>query len=154
MRPRKWYRWSYLQNRNRDTDVENKCMDIERGRGGGVNWKTGMPPGSSIHGIFQARVLEWGAIAFFSFSLLVYNLWFLWRLSEMASYSWSRQLILDKSLWWLNSWEKKQDWVTQFDYNHWITIVGLLHSLQAEKKFIRSGKSICFPKKCHPWSLK
>ena len=24
----------------------------------------GSPPGSSIHGIFQARVLEWGAIAF------------------------------------------------------------------------------------------
>ena len=23
------------------------------------------PPGSSIHGIFQARILEWGAIAFF-----------------------------------------------------------------------------------------
>jgi len=22
------------------------------------------PPGSSMHGIFQARVLEWGAIAF------------------------------------------------------------------------------------------
>ena len=22
------------------------------------------PPGSSIHGVFQARVLEWGAIAF------------------------------------------------------------------------------------------
>ena len=28
-------------------------------------------PGSSIHGIFQARVLEWGAIAFFT-SFLVY----------------------------------------------------------------------------------
>ena len=28
------------------------------------------PPGSSVHGIFQARVLEWGAIAF-SVSLLV-----------------------------------------------------------------------------------
>jgi len=25
-------------------------------------------PGSSIHGIFQARVLEWGAIAFSAFS--------------------------------------------------------------------------------------
>ena len=25
------------------------------------------PPGSSIHGIFQARVVEWGAIAFFSY---------------------------------------------------------------------------------------
>ena len=23
------------------------------------------PPGSSIHGIFQARILEWGAIAFY-----------------------------------------------------------------------------------------
>ena len=26
-------------------------------------------PGSSIHGIFQARVLEWGAIAFFDITL-------------------------------------------------------------------------------------
>ena len=32
------------------------------------------PPGSSIHGIFQARVLEWGAIAFSDYSLL--NHWF------------------------------------------------------------------------------
>ena len=28
-------------------------------------------PGSSIHGIFQARVLEWGAIAFSRLPLLV-----------------------------------------------------------------------------------
>ena len=27
-------------------------------------------PSSSIHGIFQARVLEWGAIAFFSANVL------------------------------------------------------------------------------------
>ena len=26
-------------------------------------------PGSSVHGIFQARVLEWGAIAFSTISL-------------------------------------------------------------------------------------
>ena len=26
------------------------------------------PPGSSVHGIFQARVLEWGAIAFSQYS--------------------------------------------------------------------------------------
>ena len=26
------------------------------------------PPGSSVHGIFQARVLEWGAIAFSVFT--------------------------------------------------------------------------------------
>ena len=29
------------------------------------------PPGSSVHGIFQARVLEWGAIAFSIWSLEV-----------------------------------------------------------------------------------
>ena len=28
----------------------------------------GSPPGSSVHGIFQARVLEWGAIDFSGFS--------------------------------------------------------------------------------------
>ena len=29
------------------------------------------PPGSSVHGIFQARVLEWGAIAFSQSSLIM-----------------------------------------------------------------------------------
>ena len=29
------------------------------------------PPGSSIHGIFQARVLEWGAIAFSNYTVLL-----------------------------------------------------------------------------------
>ena len=33
----KWYRRSYLQNRNRDTDTENKCR-APRGKGDGVNW--------------------------------------------------------------------------------------------------------------------
>ena len=28
-----WYRQSYLQNRNRDTDVDNKCMDTKGERG-------------------------------------------------------------------------------------------------------------------------
>ena len=34
----KWYRWSYLQSRNRDTAIENKCMDKKGegwGQGGG-----------------------------------------------------------------------------------------------------------------------
>ena len=34
------------------------------------------PPGSSIHGIFQARVLEWGAIAFLIIGLMVEKLKF------------------------------------------------------------------------------
>ena len=33
---KKWYRWSYLQSRNRDTDVENKGMDT-KGEAGGWN---------------------------------------------------------------------------------------------------------------------
>ena len=37
----KWYRWSYLQSRNRDTDVENKCMDT-KGEGGVMNWGIGI----------------------------------------------------------------------------------------------------------------
>ena len=32
------------------------------------------PPGSSVHGIFQARGLEWGAIAFSERRALAYNL--------------------------------------------------------------------------------
>ena len=30
----KWYRWSYLQNRNTDIDVENKCVAIKGGKEG------------------------------------------------------------------------------------------------------------------------
>ena len=31
--------------------------------------RDGSSPGSSVHGIFQARVLEWGAIAFSAYKL-------------------------------------------------------------------------------------
>ena len=33
----KWYRWTYLQNRNRVTDLENKRMNTKEGRGFGIN---------------------------------------------------------------------------------------------------------------------
>ena len=33
----------------------------------------GSPPGSSVHRILQARVLEWGAIAF---SVILYGMWY------------------------------------------------------------------------------
>ena len=35
----KWYRWTYLQSRNRDTDVENKLTDTKGGREDGMNWE-------------------------------------------------------------------------------------------------------------------
>ena len=34
----------------------------------------GSPPGSSICGIFQARVLEWGAIAFSNYAIIPYQI--------------------------------------------------------------------------------
>ena len=30
----KWYKWTYLQSRNRDTEVENKHMDTKEGKEG------------------------------------------------------------------------------------------------------------------------
>ena len=40
------------------------------------------PPGSSVHGIFQARVLEWGAIAFsgriLEWAAILYSRWSSW----------------------------------------------------------------------------
>ena len=41
----------------RESEVAQSCPTLS-------NPSDGSPPGSSIHGIFQARVLEWGAIAF------------------------------------------------------------------------------------------
>ena len=42
------------------------------------------PPGSSVHGIFQAKVLEWGAIAFFIRWAALPYLGFKGRCSEKA----------------------------------------------------------------------
>ena len=40
---KKGYKWTYLQNRSRVTDVENKLM-LTKGMGGhgGINWKIGI----------------------------------------------------------------------------------------------------------------
>ena len=40
-----------------ESEVTQSCLTLS-------NPMDGSPPGSSVHGIFQARVLEWGAIAF------------------------------------------------------------------------------------------
>ena len=38
---KEWYKETYLQNRNRVTEVENKLMVIKEERGGGINWEIG-----------------------------------------------------------------------------------------------------------------
>ena len=34
---KKWYKWAYLQNRNRLKDIENKLMVTKGESGGGIN---------------------------------------------------------------------------------------------------------------------
>ena len=34
---KKWYKWTYLQNRNRLTDIENKLVVTKGKRGAGIN---------------------------------------------------------------------------------------------------------------------
>ena len=85
----KKYKWTYLQNRNRLTDLENEFMVTRWGRVGRRDrlgdwdwcmlllllsrfsrvWLCATPvdcslPGSPIPGILQARTLEWVAISF------------------------------------------------------------------------------------------
>ena len=35
----KWYRWTYLQSRNRYIDIENKHTVTKQGKGGAMNWE-------------------------------------------------------------------------------------------------------------------
>ena len=56
-------------------------------------------PGSTVHGIFQARVLEWGAIAFsISYARYLLFLSFIvpilaWNISLISLFSWKRSLV-------------------------------------------------------------
>ena len=52
------------------------------------------PPGSSVHGIFQARVLEWGAIAFsdFCYSLLRFFIIFFHVDIQLFKHQWVKKV--------------------------------------------------------------
>ena len=53
---------TYMQSIESESEVAQSCPTLS-------NPMDRSPPDSSVHGIFQTRVLEWGAIAF-SASLL------------------------------------------------------------------------------------
>ena len=48
---------SSMHERKSESEIAQSCLTLS-------DPMDCSPPGSSIHGIFQARVLEWGAIAF------------------------------------------------------------------------------------------
>ena len=49
-----------------ESEVSQLCLTLR-------NTMDCSPPGSSAHGIFQARVLEWGAIAFSNVDIKCYQ---------------------------------------------------------------------------------
>ena len=56
--------WKWKVKVKSESEVAQSCPTL-------CNPIDGSPPGSSIHGIFQARVLEWDAIAFSDISVCV-----------------------------------------------------------------------------------
>ena len=66
----KWYRWTYLQGRTRNTDEENSFVDIIREREGEINWESRI----DIH------TLKWKVIKCWSLS----HIWFLATLWTVA----------------------------------------------------------------------
>ena len=52
------------------------------------------PPGSSVHGVFQARVVEWGATAFSRKYLLTFKTWTTYR----TTYSFYNIVIVQRML--------------------------------------------------------
>ena len=39
---KKWYKWTYLLSKNKDTEVENKLMETKRERWSEMTWKIGI----------------------------------------------------------------------------------------------------------------
>ena len=64
------------------------------------------PPGSSVHGSFQARVLEWGGIAFSGLCVRHIHLWEVWAINWRSK----NCSPFGKSVrfWWLSSSNQKE----------------------------------------------
>ena len=71
----KWHKETYLQNRSRLTGISKSNLWLPKGKCGKWEWSPQScqtlcntmdcsPPGSSVRGIFQVRILEWVAISF------------------------------------------------------------------------------------------
>ena len=61
----KWYIWTYLQSRNRNTDVENKCTDTKEGEGGWDelrHWDRHIHSGMYEIGLVRASCIAQGTL--------------------------------------------------------------------------------------------
>ena len=109
------------------------------------------PPGSSVHGIFQARVLEWGAIAFSEIIILVLSLLWPWmsqcgqcpNTSPFMSFT---HLLKFQGLHWYFPWCKWYCEPLPPHYSpvghplHWLLLLGYSH--------FSSGSYLVVPARC------
>ena len=84
-------------------------------------------PGSSVHGIFQARVLEWIAISFSrgssrprdwtQVSCIIGRRFTLWATREAPSFIYTYTPNLSPTRWWLQQWNSKTltPWKENYD---------------------------------------
>ena len=98
-------------------------------------------PGSSIHGIFQARVLEWGAIACSDSGVtwchfgVVYSRGRLWREQKRLSGVWKLRISGNELSWW-------QETKTIYSVQGGVTIIGGKRPspfIQYKKVYDRNG---------------
>ena len=81
---KKGYKWTYLQNRNRVTDVENKLMVTQGWGRGGMNWETGMDtytlqqPFSPLVSSVMTRYASTEPDRVFSSGIELWALWQVW----------------------------------------------------------------------------
>ena len=98
------------------------------------------PLGSSIHGIFQARVLEWDSITYLPyvselFTILYLTLWLIYKLHEAGSFS--SCLILNV---WNGTWHKEAS-----------VNICWINFLKLASKFFVCYFSRCHGKHFHVW---
>ena len=63
-----------------ESEVSQSCLTLS-------NPMDRSPPGSSIHGILQAKVLEWGAIAFSEVSIdrWIKKMWYIYAMEYCSA---------------------------------------------------------------------
>ena len=114
----------------RESEVAQSCPTL-------CDPKNCSPPGSSVHGIFQARVLEWGATAF---SIISFYLGFIRKCWGMVALEWRLYAILQLELVCEKKRKRKQIRLIKV---HYVEAFVLLHQGLKKRKGTRL-KICCF----------
>ena len=97
----------------------------------------GSRPGSSVHGIFQARILDWVAISF----------------SRGSSWPKDQTYLSCIGRWILYHWATREAWLCHTHYHiiYYIILMDIIYLLPLTKAYAQKGMDILFltPKTCN-----